>query len=104
MKSGLAIKLLVPMLALVFAGCVSVPSSPDSSASHPANSQASESPEAPPTPMLMVGSQGLVLPLSTNGTGMPHGEHHQKPAGKGAEQPAQHKHDHEQPKKQEEKK
>jgi hypothetical protein len=95
MKPGLSITLLIPLLALDFAGCVSAPSLPDSSASHPANPQAEGSPEAPLRPMLMADSQGLVLPVSTNQTEMHHGQHQHTPSGKSAQQPAELRHDHE---------
>ena len=90
--------------AFALTGCVSGPISSELSESHPANPQAQESPQAPATPMLVAGSQGLVLPLSTNQTEMKHEEHQQKPAGKSAQQPGEHKHEHEQSKKQEQKK
>jgi len=43
--------------------------------------------------MLVTGSHGLVLPLSTNQTGVKHEEHQQKPASQGAQQPAEPEHD-----------
>jgi len=45
--------LLAALLPLGFAGCTSIPPSPDSSASHPANAQAAQGSVAPPVPMLM---------------------------------------------------
>ena len=62
-----------------------------------------QTPQQPATPLLMAGAQGLAPPLSTNQMEMQHEEHQQKPAGKGAQQPAEHKHEHEQPKKEEKK-
>ena len=50
---NLKIKLLAPLLALGVAGCASTPPSPDSSASHPANTQAAQGTVPPPMPMLM---------------------------------------------------
>ena len=79
--------------ALALTGCVSGTISTKLSESHPANPQSPESPQAPATPMLMAGSQGLVLPLSTNQTEMKHEAHQQKPANKDAQQPAEHKHE-----------
>jgi hypothetical protein len=89
--------------ALVLTGCVSGTSSWKLPESHPANPQASQSPEPIAVPTLLAGSQGLVLPVSTNQTDLEHGHHHQTPAGKGAQKPAEHKHEHEQPKKEEKK-
>jgi hypothetical protein len=45
--------LLAVLLPLGFAGCTSIPQSPDSSASHPANAQAAQGSVAPPVPRLM---------------------------------------------------
>ena len=45
--------LLAALLPLGFAGCTSIPPSPDSSASHPANAQAAQGFVAPPVPRLM---------------------------------------------------
>ena len=61
------------------------------------------SPVAPATPMLVAGSQGLVLPVSTNETAMQHEHHQAAPTNKPAQKPAEHKHEHEQPKKEEKK-
>ena len=98
-------QLICPIFAaLALTGCVSGPISSNLSESHPAHPQAPESPVAIATPMLMAGSQGLVFPLSTNQTEMQHGHHQQTPAAKGGQQPAEHKHEHEQPKTKEEKK
>ncbi len=49
MKSGL----LASLLALGLAGCMSVPTPPDSSDSHPANAHAAEGVVPPPISMLM---------------------------------------------------
>jgi hypothetical protein len=90
------------LAALVLTGCVGGVS-PKLSESHPANPRAHASPVAPATPMLVAGSQGLVLPVSTNEAGMQH-EHHQKATpAKPAQKPTEHQHDHEQPKKEEKK-
>jgi hypothetical protein len=100
-------QLICPIFAaLALTGCVSGTISSNLSESHPAHPQASESPVAIATPMLMAGSQGLVLvlPLSTNQTEMQHGHHQQTPASKGGQQPAEHKHEHEETKTKEEKK
>lgn len=86
--------------ALALTGCVStIPSK--LSESHPANPHAPESPQAPANAMLLAGAEGLVLPVSTNQTKMQHGQHQMQPAT-GAQQPTEHKHEHDQ--KQEEKK
>ena len=45
--------LLAALLPLGFAGCTSIPPSPDSSASHPANAQGAPGSIALPVPMLM---------------------------------------------------
>ena len=82
-------------LALILAGCVSPMADPAQSKFHPANPQAAESPQQPAIPLLMAGAQALVPLLSTNQMEMQHGQHQQKPAGKGAQQPADHKHEHE---------
>lgn len=87
--------------AVALTGCVGG-ISPKLSESHPANPQARPSPVAPATPMLVAGSQGLVLPVSTNETGM-HEHHQTTPTNKPAQKPAEHKHEHEQPKKEEKK-
>ena len=92
------------LAALVLTGCVSVNPTPLSE-SHPANPRAPQSPVPAPTPMLVAGAQGLVLPVSTNQMEMmQHGEHQkmQMPPAKGAQQPAEHK-GHEQPKQEEKK-
>ena len=97
-------QLICPVFAgLALTGCVTGTISTLSD-SHPAHPQAQESPQAPATLMLIAGSQGLVLPISTNQAEMQHGQHQQMPAAKGAQKPAEHKHEHEQPKKQEQKK
>jgi hypothetical protein len=88
--------------ALALTGCVGGTIT-KLSESHPANPQAPPSPAPSAAPMLMAGSQGLVLPLSTNQTEMQHGHQQQPPAGKSAQHPAEHKHEHAPPKKQEEK-
>ncbi len=87
--------------ALVLTGCVSVSPTPLSE-SHPANPSAPQSPVPAPTPMLIAGSEGLVLPVSTNQMEMQHGQHQMQPA-KGAQQPTEHKHEHGQPKQEERK-
>ncbi len=92
-----------PVLAtLALTGCVGGISS-KLSESHPGNPQASQSPVAPATPMLVAGSQGLVLPVSTNQTEMQHGHHQATPTNKPAQKPTDHKHEHEQLKKEEKK-
>ena len=89
------------LTALALTGCVGG-ISPKLLESHPANPQAHPSPVAPATPMLMAGSMGLVLPISTNETGMH--EHHQATStNKPTQKPAEHQHEHEQPKKEEKK-
>lgn len=88
--------------ALALTGCVGGISS-KLSESHPGNPQASQSPVAPAPPMLIAGSQGLVLPVSTNEMEMKHEHHQATPASKPAQKPAEHKHEHEQPKKEEKK-
>ena len=90
------------LAALVLTGCVGG-ISPKLSESHPANPQAQPSPVAPATPMLVAGSQGLVLPVSTNEAGMQHEHHQAAPTNKPTQKPADHKHEHEQPKKEEKK-
>ena len=90
------------LAALPLTGCVGG-ISPKLTESHPANPRARPSPVAPATPMLIAGSQGLVLPVSTNGTGMHHEHHHGSSTNKPAQKPAEHKHEHEQPKKEEKK-
>lgn len=91
-------RLVWPMFAaLALTGCVNGTISSNLSDSHPAHPQAQASPEASASPMLMAGSQGLVLPLSTNQTEMKHEEHQQKPASKGAQSRSigtEHKHEH----------
>jgi hypothetical protein len=52
--------------------------------------------------MLVAGSEQLVLPISTNETGMQH-KHNQATPAKPAQKPADHKHEHEEPKKEEKK-
>lgn len=92
--------------ALALTGCVSGTIS-KLSESHPANPQAQPSPQAPASRMLLAGSERLVLPVSTNQVEMQHGQHQQTPAAKGAQSRpvgTEHKHEHEQPKKQEQKK
>jgi hypothetical protein len=89
------------LAALALTGCVGG-ISPKLSESHPANPQASASPIAPATPVLVAGSIGLVLPVSTNEVEMKH-EHHQATPARPAQKPADHKHEHEQPKKEEKK-
>ncbi len=88
--------------ALALTGCVSVAPRPLSE-SHPANPRAPQSPDPAPILMLVAGAQGLVLPVSTNQMEMQHGEHQQTPAAKDTQQPAEHKHEHEQPKQEEKK-
>jgi hypothetical protein len=89
------------LAALALAGCVSG-ISPKLTESHPASPQAHPSPVAPLRPMLVAGSQALVLPVSTNEAGVHH-EHHQSTPAKPAQKPADHQHEHEQPKKEEKK-
>src|SRR5262245_15046353 len=91
------------LAALTLNGCVGG-ISPNLSESHPANPRAPQSPVAAATPILITGSQGLVLPVSTNETEMQHTQHQQTSASKNAQQPVEHKHGPEQPKEQEEKK
>jgi hypothetical protein len=80
--------------ALALTGCVSGPISSQLSESHPAHPRAQASAEPIAAPMLVAGSQGLVLPVSTNQTEMQHEHHKQAPAGKAAQKPAEHKHEH----------
>ena len=90
------------LTALALTGCVGgIP--PKLSESHPANPDARPSPVAPATPMLIAGSPGLVLPVSTNETAMQHEHHQTTPTNKPAQKPVEHKHEHEQPKKEEKK-
>lgn len=81
-------------VALALTGCVSGPTSSELSESHPAHPQAQTSAEPVAALVLVAGSQGLVLPVSTNQTEMQHEHHKQAPAGKGAQKPAEHKHEH----------
>ena len=89
------------LAALALTGCAGG-IAPKLSESHPANPQAHPSPVAPLRPMLVAGSQGLLLPVSTNETGMRH-EHHQSTPAKPVQKPADHQHEHGQPKKEEKK-
>jgi len=83
-----------PLIALLaLTGCVSATT--ELSESHPAHPQAEGSPEPIAIPTLMAGSQGLVLPLSTNQTEMQHGQHQQPSAGKDSQQSTERKHEHE---------
>jgi len=95
MKKSSGTIVAVSGLALILAGCVSPMADPAQSKFHPANPQAAESPQQPAIPLLMAGAQALVPPLSTNQMEMQHEHNQQKPAGKGAQQPAEHKHEHE---------
>lgn len=88
------------LAALTLAGCAGG-ISPKLSESHPANAEARPSPVPPATPMLVVDSQWLVLPVSNNETGMQHDHHQPTPTNKPAQKPAEHNHEHEQPKKEE---
>src|SRR5262245_19143951 len=88
--------------ALALTGCVSGISSKRSE-SHPGDPQASQSPVAPANPMLVAGSQGLVLPVSTNLADVQHEHHQTTPANKPSQKSAGDKHEHEQPKKEEKK-
>jgi hypothetical protein len=81
------------LAALALTGCVSGKVS-SLSETHPAHPQAQQSSEPIATPMLMAGSQGLVLPVSTNQTEMHHGQHQHTPSGKSTQQP-EHKHEQE---------
>lgn len=78
--------------ALALTGCVSGKLS-SLSETHPAHPQAPQSSEPIATPMLLAGSDGLVLPVSTNQTEMHHGQHQHTPSGKSAQQPGEHKHE-----------
>jgi len=80
-KTKLRVKLLTPLLPLALAGCASTPMPPDSSASHPANPQAAQSPVAPLQPGLltitnMVVVQPVTEPASEHQHG--HGQHEAK--------------------------
>ncbi|MCI0536829.1 MAG: hypothetical protein L0Z50_16550, partial [Verrucomicrobiales bacterium] len=66
------------LAAFALTGCVGGVS-PRLSEAHPANPGARPSPVAPATPMLVAGSQELVLPASTNQTEMPHAHQHAPP-------------------------
>ena len=89
------------LATLALTGCVGGLST-DVPGSHPANPQAHQSPVAPIRPVLLAGSQKLVLPVSTNDTGMGH-EHHQSVRAKPAPSGGDHQHGHGQPKKEENK-
>ena len=89
------------LATLALTGCVGGIST-DVPCSHPANPQAQHSPVEPIRPMLLAGSQQLVLPVSTNDTGMGH-EHHQSAPPKPAPSGEDHQHGHGQPKKEENK-
>jgi hypothetical protein len=78
---------------LALAGCVGGIST-DVPRAHPANPQAQQSSVAPMRATLLAGSQGLVLPVSTNDTAVGH-QHHQSSPTKPAQDPANHQHDHE---------
>jgi hypothetical protein len=90
MKTFAAILTILPMLVLT--GCVGGVSN-NVNGSHPANPQAQQSPVAPTQPMLLAGSQSLVLPVATNDAAMRH-EHHQTTPAKPAQKPADHQHEH----------
>ena len=79
------------------AGCVNLAKQPLFEENHPANPKAEISRQAPLTPMLMAGAEGLVLPPATNE--VEHGEHQHNAAGHDAQRPvqkpAEHKHEHE---------
>lgn len=87
------------LVALTLTGCVST-APPTLSESHPANPRAPQSPVPPPTPMLVAGAQGLVLPVSTNQMEMmEHGQHQpmQMPMTNSAPSSAtEHRHEHHQ--------
>jgi len=89
------------LTALALTGCAGGVSS-KLTESHPANPQAQQSPITPMKPTLLAGSQALVLPVSTNDTGMGH-EHHPSMPAKPAQKPAEHQHEHGQPKQEEKK-
>ena len=74
--------ILLAALLLVFAGCIGIPPSPDSSASHPANSQAPQGIVPPPVPMLMnITNMVLVKPVTEPAPEHQHGheQHETKP-------------------------
>jgi hypothetical protein len=73
------------------------------SESHPANPQAAQSPVAQAKPMLMSGSEGLVLPVSTNQMDMEHEHHKQSPEKQSTQKHSEHEHHDEQPGKEEKK-
>src|SRR5262245_724098 len=89
-------------IALALTGCVSG-TVPKLSESHPANPQASSSPVPAVKPTLMAGSQGLVLPVSTNQAGIKHEHQQHAQPSQATRKSAEHQHEHEQPKKEEKK-
>ena len=94
-------------LALILSGCASAPGDFAQAKSHPANPQAAESAQPPATPLLMAGAQGWLLPISTNQSTnqmeMKH-EHPKETVVKDVQQPSEHKHEHEEGQRKEEKK
>ena len=94
--------ILFTSIALALTGCVSS-NAPTLSELHPANPQAASSPVPDMKPMLMPGSQGLVLPVSTNQAGMEHEHHQHTRPSKATAKPSDHQHEHEQPEKEEKK-
>src|SRR5688572_5050342 len=89
------------LAAVALTGCVGGIST-DVPGSHPANPQAQASPLTPMKPTLLAGSQGLILPVSTNDAAMGH-EHHKETPAKPAQKPSEHQHEHGQAKKGEKK-
>lgn len=82
------------LAVLALTGCVGGISS-KLSESHPANPRAAQSPVAPAAAMLIAGSQGLVLPVSTNEMEMKHEHHQAPPTNQPTQKPAGQKHEHE---------
>ena len=70
------------LVSVALAGCVSTPSPPDSSASHPANPQATASPVTPLQPgLLAITNMVMVKPVTNVPTEHQHGheKHETKP-------------------------
>jgi hypothetical protein len=82
----------VMIITALSTGCA-VGINPELPTSHPGNPQAKQAPVPPFTPMLLTGSQELLLPPSTNGTASGHGPHQSTPS-KQRHKPAVHQHHH----------
>ena len=87
--------------SLALTGCVGGPGAFSLPESHPASPEAQMAAQPMATPTLMPGAQGLLIPLTTNQAAMQH-EHHAQPTGKDGPQHAEHDHEGQPPKKQEE--